>query len=225
MRLHTFAFAAALGLGVAWGANAAPIYSGNLTYPTGLAATFQWANTATRFSWDIEAAGSNWKYTYRLQVPEKGISHFIIEVSDDFTQDDIVSYSGTDAPILDYYDANSQGNANFGMPGAFTKGLKFQQSGWGIDQTVTLITPRAPKWADLYAIDGKKPGEEVYLYNTGFNTADPGDPPSHGSIQFHILAPDTAKIPPQGGPDPIPEPGTLALLGAGLAGILRRRRR
>lgn len=161
-------------------------------------------------------------------MPAKEISHFIIEVSDDFTDADIISWSGTNFPVLDYYDANSQGNSNPGMPGAFTKGLKFQAAGWGIDQTVTLITPRAPKWADLYAKDGQSGGpgggNDVILYNTGFLVADPLVGPHNGTELYHILAPDTRKIPPQGGPD-IPEPGTLALVSVGLLGVLRRRRR
>ena len=86
--------------------------------------------------------------------------------------------------------------------------------------TATLVTDRAPVWGDFYAKDGGGNAEDaVAAWNTGFLDADPLDLPADGSINNHVLVPDTYTT-------PVPEPGTLLLVGTGLtsAGVWSRKR-
>ena len=53
-------------------------------------------------------------------------------------------------------------------------------------------------------------GSDNSAWNTGFLDADPLDLPANGSINNHVLVPDTYTT-------PVPEPGTLLLVGTGLA--------
>jgi hypothetical protein len=80
----------------------------------------------------------------------------------------------------------------------------------GTDFTATLVTARAPVWGDFYAKDRKTDQVDNAAWNTGFLDADPLDLPANGSIDNHALVPDTVTT-------PVPEPGTLLLVGTGLA--------
>jgi hypothetical protein len=81
----------------------------------------------------------------------------------------------------------------------------------GTDWTATLVTARAPVWGDFYIKDGKTGGIDNSAWNTAFLDADPLDLPADRSINNHVLVPDTYTT-------PVPEPGTLLLVGTGLAG-------
>jgi len=67
----------------------------------------------------------------------------------------------------------------------------------------------------FYAKDGKNDGALIYLYNSGFSAPDPIAGPDNGTIDNHLLVPDT-----------VPAPGAVVLgsLGLAFAGWLRRRR-
>ncbi len=192
-------------------------YSGSLTGDGGgIIASDGWNNTSTVFSWNVKDVGTSgglilWEYDYTLTVPSKNISHVIIEVSPDSTQQDFSS--GT----WDTYSATNQGNSNPGMPSEMT-GLKFGPD--GLSFSFSFTTTRAPVWGDFYAKDGTSGGVDVTAWNNGFGNpdTDPTAPASNGSVDYHILRPDTNQT-------TVPEPGTLLLIGAGLVGLVGFSRR
>jgi hypothetical protein len=154
-----------------------------------------------------------WTYTYEFQdndpTQPKDLSHLIIEVSASFTASDIQA----DTP-----DVSSDSSKTFGpsdpsnpsIPGDIY-GVKWNADG-GTDFTATLVTARAPVWGDFYVKDGKTDQVDNAAWNTGFLNVDPLDLPANGSIDNHALVPDTDTT-------PVPEPGTLLLVGTGLASV------
>jgi len=75
-------------------------------------------------------------------------------------------------------------------------------------------------WGDFYAKSGGGPGEEVYVYNTGFGS-DTNAPISNGNAladgKAWLLVSDTETV--------VPIPGALWLLCSGLLGLVAVRRR
>jgi len=94
-------------------------------------------------------------------------------------------------------------------------GIKFDnESQPELSWSISFTTTRAPVWGGFYAKDGKTSQVDVTAWNAGFGSPDP-DPtvdPRNGSVDNHILRPDT-------GHTLVPEPTTLLLLGFGLLGI------
>lgn len=198
------------------------IYSGSLSSGAGLTGFEDWSEGST-LSWTVSNEEENcdgWMYSYSLTVLGKDISHAIVEVSDIFEDSNILDASGG-AFSLDDYSADTQGASNPGMLGSM-RGIKVDVQGdtksfqWSFCSNIT------PVWGDFYAKSGKTGGNEVYLYNTGFAALDPQVPVANGSVNNHIIVPDSL---PTGneGPGGIPEPSTSMLGALGLLMILRKR--
>lgn len=225
--------AAAVGLTMLAAAPAtmAVSYTGLLTYSGGGITTdplpSNWANDSASLSWTVtdSAAGLAagwWRYQYVWTANKPpgtqggdGLSHIIIELSPGVTDVDI-EYINPGGGEIKTYDPGDPGNSNPGLPGAIY-GVKLDGGG---STAVTLVfdSNRAPVWGDFYAKDGSHPSVgDIYAYNTGFLAADPAAGPSDGTIDWHILRPDTKKVPDAG--------STAALLGLaaiGLSGLRRK---
>ena len=205
-------------------------YTGSLSVGGGgLIATGLWNVSSTTLDWVVDdtTTPGKWHYSYTLTVPTHGISHIIIEVSDGdpdeiFTFANLFSPSSNPAGWIGETTIDTQiagGGANPTMPENMY-GIKFNANLEATTLTVSFDSDRVPVWGDFYSKDGKLPGTEIWntVYNAGFGSpdSDPTAPPSNGSVQYHILVPDTY----------IPAPGALMLAGMGTGFVtwLRRRR-
>lgn len=148
--------------------------------------------------WSITDTGSAYQYSYLFQAPDPSLSHFILQVSDNFTSSNIIQIEpGISDDSPGYFSGASPSNPGM-LEGLY--GIKFEVSEEGLSFNLTLLSDRAPMEGDFYA----KGGNDSYAYNSGFGSLDGAN----------ILVPDTLDH-----SVPVPEPSTALLLGSGLTGI------
>lgn len=196
------------------------LYEGSLTGAGGgITATDGWDSPSTMFSWSISDVGVQngdilWQYNYLFEVPRKDISHMIIEVSPEASDNEFAILSGSSAGVQVY---GEEGNSNPNIPENMW-GIKFEEG--SLVLAASFQTTRAPVWGDFYAKDGVDDGINVTAWNTGFTAGDidPLDPPANGSLSYHILRPDTQQV-------QVPEPSTMLLFGLGIIGLAGARKR
>jgi hypothetical protein len=171
---------------------------------------------------DNTTTPGKWHYSYNLVVPSKDISHMIIEASNGnnpFTISNFFSPSSNPTGWIDSIEIQnfSPGGSTPYMPEAMY-GIKFEAGRDATNVTVAFDSDRAPVWGDFYSKDGRTPcAEWCSLYNTGFTLGDydPLAAPANGSLQYHLLVPDSY----------IPAPGAVILvcIGTAITGAIRRK--
>ena len=201
----------AMLLCLAFPALAQTIYTGSLSSSSAgeIAGSGVWIDPGvTTVDWIItQNPDTSWHYIYALSVPTGEVSHFILQVSPTFTEQDILAVCGTfeDIEIETFY----PGGSNPNMPGPIY-GIKFDDA-YGTVAMFELDTYRVPIPGHFFAKDGKVGGVANTAYDAGFASAG-------GSL---IMVPDTDTY--------IPEPAGLLALLIGLTSLasfgFRRRRR
>lgn len=213
-------------------------YTGSLTGFGGtgdgrlfLGGGFEWISPSTMLSWtvDNQTTPGKWHYVYTLTVSQVDIQCVIVEASDGsrgpvFTEADLFNVSSSPAAWLETVTVGTHSKWEHTNLPSDLYGIKFCSNLDPISLTLSFDSDRAPVWGDFYAMS--YPGYDpqlggVYrntLYNWGFVAPDPLDAPQDGSVNDHVLVPDSLAV-------PIPAPGAMLLgtLGVACGGLIRRK--
>lgn len=156
---------------------------------------------------DRTNAAYPWKYTYTFTLSgnQAGLSHIVIEGSDNITANDIYGLTGASLASIGN---QAVGSGNPGMPESMT-GLRFNPLTTSpLTMTWSFYADKMPVWGDFYA----RSSPSNYAYNQGFTAPDdidPSEPASNGSLANHILRPDSV----------VPEPSSLLVLIGGMGAL------
>ena len=174
----------------------------------GVTATQQWADGGFVIDWEISFsfARGQWTYKYTIEVTDKELSHFILEVTNDAQPFSILG--GTSTPIEGPTTYSGADPSNPQMPNP-VYGVKFNFGSGRV--TYTIVTDRAPVWGVFYTKDGKTDGEDVVAWSNALNY---GDYQRNASLTVNdfIVRPDGNRV--------VPLPAAVWLLGAGFLGYL-----
>ncbi len=183
-----------------------PIYTGSLSCADGgILGGGVWITPGvTTLEWEVTLNPTSTHYKYTLTVPEKDISHFIIETSLSFTEADIFNATGPFGNIEVKLHIPQQGNPE--MP-ADIYGIKFCDMAEVTIAVIEFDSTRRPVLGSFYAKDGKTGGIDNVAWNADFSSATNDD--------YKILVPDTT---------PVPEPATCSLLALGAIALILRKR-
>lgn len=197
-------------------------YTGSLSSELGeILGTGDWVGSGnTMISWTITQNETGlWHYEYVLSVSDRDISHFILETSTTFTNENLIDPTGSFGETELKTHKPGPGNPN--LPGDIY-GIKFDDT-YGTTAVFSFYSDRMPVWGDFYIKGGAAKGKTSKFnsaYNAGFLAEDPTAPAANGSLNGHLLVPDTLTT--------VPEPSSIATLLFGLmpiAGYTLKRRK
>ena len=190
------------------GQSVASLYTGSLSSSDdGLMGVGGWVDPGvSEISWVVsQNEDMSWHYNYVLSVPdtESAISHFILETSATFTEDNIYNMDGSFGGIeIKMHSAMSPGSPD--QPEDIY-GIKFEDTD-GRTVTIDFDSQRDPIWGDFYAKGGRKIKQQ--MWNGGITVVDPSIVIGNGSFNNQILVPDTTS-------SMVPEPASMLLISLG----------